>query len=378
MFSAAHRTLNVVNSDPVLRLRSLAAVEQVCFLFGSSFDLSLLITEELEDVYTDKLLWSQSRRSSRSNNNFLLILFLLFITHSLSSSSCSVSVPPRRNMATSQDSCFLFRPFSCCLVVFGGRPAGSRDNRTMVVLVILVSSHSVFGCQRRCQSSGTGSKSHLFCHAAVIWPETVEYSQGFKTQRIPAEGQSEGSGGALCWTLVNMVNQMKPEVQMSSQGHRQKTWIHLVTCVTSSKSSSSTEPVWLHYLRLSGPGARRPREPVAALRQQGEPLTPPPHTAPAHRGAEEEQLGRYSVPGPPGVLQGFFTGSSRVLHGRSPPPAPPCQPGGVEGSQGTGEVLLPDGGQDEPGSATDVTAAFARGHLGEADGSMSAPPPHPP
>lgn len=35
--------------------------------------------------------------------------------------------------------------------------------------------------------------------------------------------------------------------------------------------------------------------------------------------------------------------------------------------------MLPDGGQDGPGSATDVMPAFARGHLGEADGSMSIP-----
>lgn len=35
--------------------------------------------------------------------------------------------------------------------------------------------------------------------------------------------------------------------------------------------------------------------------------------------------------------------------------------------------MLPDGGQDGPGSATDVMPAFARGHLGEADGSMSTP-----
>lgn len=36
-------------------------------------------------------------------------------------------------------------------------------------------------------------------------------------------------------------------------------------------------------------------------------------------------------------------------------------------------LVLPDGGQDGPGSATDVMPAFARGHLGEADGSMSTP-----
>lgn len=35
--------------------------------------------------------------------------------------------------------------------------------------------------------------------------------------------------------------------------------------------------------------------------------------------------------------------------------------------------MLPDGGRDGPGSATDVMPAFARGHLGEADGSMSTP-----
>lgn len=35
--------------------------------------------------------------------------------------------------------------------------------------------------------------------------------------------------------------------------------------------------------------------------------------------------------------------------------------------------MLPDGGQDGAGSATDVMPAFARGHLGEADGSMSTP-----
>lgn len=42
--------------------------------------------------------------------------------------------------------------------------------------------------------------------------------------------------------------------------------------------------------------------------------------------------------------------------------------------------MLPDGGQDGPRSATDVMPAFARGHLGEADGSMSTPcsPPSPP
>lgn len=37
--------------------------------------------------------------------------------------------------------------------------------------------------------------------------------------------------------------------------------------------------------------------------------------------------------------------------------------------------MLPDGGQDGAGSATDVMPAFARGHLGEADGSMSTPLP---
>lgn len=42
--------------------------------------------------------------------------------------------------------------------------------------------------------------------------------------------------------------------------------------------------------------------------------------------------------------------------------------------------MLPDGGQDGPRSATDVMPAFARGHLGEADGSMSSSSssPHPP
>lgn len=42
--------------------------------------------------------------------------------------------------------------------------------------------------------------------------------------------------------------------------------------------------------------------------------------------------------------------------------------------------MMPDGGQDGLGSATDVMPAFARGHLGEANGSMSTPSAahHPP
>lgn len=54
---------------------------------------------------------------------------------------------------------------------------------------------------------------------------------------------------------------------------------------------------------------------------------------------------------------------------------PPSQPGTVEGNGGTGSPVLPDGGQGGPGSATDVMPAFARGHLGEPDGSMSTSPP---
>lgn len=55
--------------------------------------------------------------------------------------------------------------------------------------------------------------------------------------------------------------------------------------------------------------------------------------------------------------------------------APPLAAGrrsGVRGQEGSGP---PDGEQAGPGSATDVTPAFAGGHLGGAGGGVSPPPP---